>query len=227
MVLENLINFLDNNFHHKRIIKYLKNHKIDLVIDVGAHKGEFLINIIPHVPFKKAYTFEPQLDVFSILKKKLNNDERIKHNNLALSEIIEKKKITINKLTSTSSLSEFDNSSIFLKIKNFLLRQKNEELNSYEVTTTTIDDYCEKLDLSNSLLKIDVEGYELNVLKGSKNTIKKIKFVLIENQLFNIYKNNNEKDWHDYLMKNKFTLIKKFRFPLLHFEDRLYKNSLI
>ena len=227
MVLENLINFLDKNYHHKRIIKYLKNHKIDLVIDVGAHKGEFLINIIPHVPFKKAYTFEPQLDVFSILKKKLNNDERIKHNNLAISEIIEKKRITINKLTSTSSLSEFDNSSIFLKIKNFLLRQKNEELNSYEVTTTTIDNYFEELDLSNSLLKIDVEGYELNVLKGSKNTIKKIKFVLIENQFFNIYKNNNEKDWHDYLMKNKFTLIKKFRFPLLHFEDRLYKNSLI
>ena len=227
MVLENLINFLDNNFHHKRIIKYLKNHKIDLVIDVGAHKGEFLINIIPHVPFKKAYTFEPQLEIFDILKKKLINDERIKHNNLALSEIIEKKIITINKLTSTSSLSEFDNSSVFLKIKNFLLRQKNEELNSYEVTTTTIDNYFEELDLSNSLLKIDVEGYELNVLKGSKNTIKKIKFVLIENQFFNIYKNNNEKDWHDYLMKNKFILIKKFRFPLLHFEDRLYKNSLI
>ena len=227
MVLENLINFLDKNYHHKRIIKYLKNHKIDLVIDAGAHKGEFLINIMPHVPFKKAYTFEPQFEVFNILKKKLINDERIKHNNLALSEIIEKKKITINKLTSTSSLSEFDNSSVFLKIKNFLLRQKNEELNSYEVTTTTIDNYFEELDLSNSLLKIDVEGYELNVLKGSKNTIKKIKFVLIENQFFNIYKNNNEKDWHDYLMKNKFILIKKFRFPLLHFEDRLYKNSLI
>ena len=227
MVLENLINFLDKNYHHKRIIKYLKNHKIDLVIDAGAHKGEFLINIIPHVPFKKAYTFEPQLEVFNILKKKLINDERIKHNNIALSEIIEKKIITINKLTSTSSLSKFDSSSVFLKIKNLLLRQKNEELNSYEVTTTTIDDYCEKLDLSNSLLKIDVEGYELNVLKGSKNTIKKIKFVLIENQFFNIYKNNNEKDWHDYLMKNKFILIKKFRFPLLHFEDRLYKNSLI
>ena len=227
MVLENLINFLDKNYHHKRIIKYFKNHKIDLVIDAGAHKGEFLINIMPHVPFKKAYTFEPQLEIFNILKKKLINDERIKHNNLALSEIIEKKIITINKLTSTSSLSEFDNSSVFLKIKNFLLRQKNEELKSYEVTTTTIDNYFEELDLSNSLLKIDVEGYELNVLKGSKNTIKKIKFVLIENQLFNIYKNNNEKDWHDYLMKNKFILIKKFRFPLLHFEDRLYKNSLI
>ena len=227
MLLENLINFLDKNYHHKIIIKYLKNHKIDSVIDAGAHKGEFLINIMPHIPFKKAYTFEPQLEIFKTLKKKLINDERIKNNNLALSEIVEKKKITINKLTSTSSLSEFDNSSVFLKIKNFLLRQKNEELNTYEVATTTIDNYFEELDLSNSLLKIDVEGYELNVLKGSKNTIKKIKFVLIENQFFNIYKNNNEKDWHEYLMKNKFILLKKFRFPLLHFEDRLYKNSLI
>ena len=219
--------FLDKNYHHKRIIKYLKNHKIDSVIDAGAHKGEFLINIMPHIPFKKAYTFEPQLEIFKTLKKKLINDERIKNNNLALSEIVEKKKITINKLTSTSSLSEFDNSSVFLKIKNFLLRQKNEELNTYEVATTTIDNYFEELDLSNSLLKIDVEGYELNVLKGSKNTIKKIKFVLIENQFFNIYKNNNEKDWHDFLVKNQFLLIKKFKFPLLHFEDRLYKNLLI
>ena len=227
MLFENLINFLDKNYHHKRIIKYLINYKIDSIIDAGAHKGEFLINITPHVPFKKAYTFEPQLEIFNILKKKFINDERIIHNNLALSQIIEKKKITINKLTSTSSLSEFNSSSFFLKIKNFFLMQKNKELITYEVETTTIDDYFEKLDLTNSLLKIDVEGYELNVLKGSKNTIKKIKFVLIENQFFNIYKNNNEKDCHDYLMKNKFILIKKFRFPLLHFEDRLYKNSLI
>ena len=36
----------------------------------------------------------------------------------------------------------------------------------------------------NSLLKIDVEGLELKVLKGSKETIlKKVKFVLIEKQL--------------------------------------------
>ena len=77
MVLENLINFLDKNYHHKRIIKYLRNHKIDSVIDAGAHKGEFLINIMPHVPFKKAYTFEPQLEVFNILKKKFLSKKSI------------------------------------------------------------------------------------------------------------------------------------------------------
>ena len=30
---------------------------------------------------------------------------------------------------------------------------------------------------------------------------------------------------HRYLVKNGFVLIKKFRFPTLHFEDRLYLNK--
>ena len=36
MLLENFINFLDKNYHHKRIIKFLKKYQIDLFIDVGA-----------------------------------------------------------------------------------------------------------------------------------------------------------------------------------------------
>ena len=35
-----------STFHHKRILKYLRNLDIDKVIDIGAHKGEFLENIL-------------------------------------------------------------------------------------------------------------------------------------------------------------------------------------
>ena len=72
---------------------------------------------------------------------------------------------------------------------------------------------------------IDVEGHELNVLEGSKNTIKKIDFVLIENQFFDIYKDKNINECHNFLKNNQFDLIKKFRFPTFHFEDRLYKKN--
>tara|TARA_A100001011_G_scaffold398968_1_gene505443 strand:- start:218 stop:901 length:684 start_codon:yes stop_codon:yes gene_type:complete len=227
MLLENFINFLDKNYHHKRIIKFLKKYQIDLFIDVGAHKGEFLLNLISSIKFDKAYTFEPQEDIFEILKNKLINDKRIIHNNFALSDVNDSKQININKLTSTSSLSNLNKNSFFLKFKNLLLKQKKEKLKTYEVKTKTIDDYFEKINLENSLIKIDVEGYELNVLKGSKNTINKINFILIENHFFDIYENNNKEECHDFLVKNNFKLIKKFRFPLLHFEDRLYKNSTI
>ncbi len=224
MIFEKFINFIDKNYHHKRLIKFLKNYKIDLIIDIGSHKGEFIKNIIKYINFQKAYTFEPQKEIFDILKKNLINDNRILHNNLGISDKVGKKKIIINKLTSTSTMSKLDESSYFLKLKNFLIKQKKiKEI--YDVETTTVDDYFKGLNLQNTLLKIDVEGHEFNVLEGSKNTIKKIDFVLIENQYFDIYKDNNINECHSFLKNNQFDLIKKFRFPTLHFEDRLYKKN--
>ena len=225
MIFEKLINFIDKNFHHKRVIKFLSNYKIDLIIDVGSHKGEFLKNTIPHISFKKAYTFEPQSAVFDILKNNLINDNRILNNNLGISDINGKKILTIDKLTSTSSMSEINENSFFLKLKNFLLRQKNKK-ETYEVKTSTIDNYFKDFDLKDSLLKIDVEGHELKVLRGAKNTIKEIDFILIENQFMDIYKDNKIKECDDFLKSNQFDLIKKFVFPTFHFEDRLYKNKL-
>ena len=113
MIFEKLINFIDKNFHHKRVIKFLSNYKIDLIIDVGSHKGEFLKNTIPHISFKKAYTFEPQSTIFDILKNNLINDNRILNNNLGISDINGKKILTIDKLTSTSSMSEINENSFF------------------------------------------------------------------------------------------------------------------
>ena len=225
MQLEKLVNFLDKNYHHKRIIKFLNNYKIDSIIDVGAHKGEFLDNCIPSISFKNAYTFEPQKDIFKILIKNFHKDQRIKNYNIALGDDNKRKIMNISKLTSTSSLQELNHNSFFLKIKNFLIGKQNIKKDSYEVEINTMDNFFQNIKLSNVLLKIDVEGYELNVLKGSNNTIKKIKFILIENQFFNMYKNTKTKDWHDFLIKNEFKLIKKFRFPLMHFEDRIYINS--
>lgn len=225
MIFEKIINFIDKNYHHKRIIKFLSNYNIDLIIDVGSHKGEFLKNTIPHILFKKAYTFEPQIAVFDILKNNLINDNRILNNNLGISDINGKKILTIDKLTSTSSMSELNKDSFFLKLKNFLLRQKNKK-ETYEVKTSTIDNYFKDFDLKNSLLKIDEEGHELKVLRGAKNTVKEVNFILIENQFMDIYKDNKIKECDDFLKRNQFDLIKKFIFPSFHFEDRLYKNKL-
>ncbi len=223
MIFENFINFVDRNYHHKRIVEFLKKYKIDLILDIGSHKGEFIKNITPHISFKKVYSFEPQKDIFDILKNNFINDKRIIISNLGVSNTITKKKFYLNKLTSTSSFQELDESSIFLKIKNFLLDQNNQR-KVHEVETTTIDNYFKNFNLKNSLLKIDVEGHEINVLKGAINTLKEINFIIIEKQFFNLYKNINFNECNDILVNNNFMLLKKFRFPTLHFEDRIYKK---
>ena len=75
------------------------------------------------------------------------------------------------------------------------------------------------------MLKIDTEGHELEVLNGAKKTLNnKIKYILIEFHFSKIYKKYNRSKIEKVLKKNNFVLVKKFKFPFLTFEDRLYKK---
>ena len=62
-----LINFIDRYYHQKRIYNFLKNFKIKIIFDVGAHKGEFLKLIKKINNFEKIYSFEPQKKFIKIL----------------------------------------------------------------------------------------------------------------------------------------------------------------
>ena len=134
----------------------------------------------------------------------------------------------INKMTATSTLNhEINKNSLYFKFKSFLLYQKNSIISEEEIDTTTFDVFFNgKTFDPNTLLKIDTEGYELHVLKGSNQKIKEVKYVLIENQFSKMYKNVNFEDCHEFLKRKNFRLLKKFRFPTLHYEDRLYVNNL-
>ena len=72
-------------------------------------------------------------------------------------------------------------------------------------------------------LKIDVEGFELNVLKGAKKLIsKQVKLILVEKHFFQLYKDYTPYEVDIFLKKNNFRLLKKFTFPLLYFQDNIY-----
>ena len=81
-----------------------------------------------------------------------------------------------------------------------------------------------KLDIKPQFIKIDVEGYELNVLKGAKKNIKYAKYILIEHQFSNQYQNNFSKI-KKLLKQNNFKKIKSFYFPSLHYRDILFLNK--
>ena len=92
---------------------------------------------------------------------------------------------------------------------------------SIRVKQKKLDDY----NFSNvDLIKIDVEGYEMNVIKGSKIKLKEIPYILIENQFGNHYKNSNFNDIKDVLLKYNFVESKKFVFPTMHYQDVLFKK---
>tara|TARA_Y100000591_G_scaffold259865_1_gene232242 strand:+ start:366 stop:1037 length:672 start_codon:yes stop_codon:yes gene_type:complete len=220
MIFEKIINIFDF-YHQRRIINYLKKLNIEYFIDVGAHKGEFL-SYISKLKYKKIYCFEPQKKIFKILQKNFKNKKNIKLFNIALAEKRSRLVFYENKLTSTSTFSK-SNNTFFSKLKNFILNSKNSYVSKYYINTRKIDEIFNNKKIFNIFLKIDVEGFELNVLKGAKKILtKKVKYVLIERHFFDLYKNNSTKKVHLFLKKNNFKLIKKFNFPLFHFQDNLY-----
>ena len=124
----------------------------------------------------------------------------------------------------TSSLAEINENSLYIKFKNFLSQTKSNFEYEYEVQTNTVDKIFEGISLKKALLKIDVEGFEINVIEGSKMKLKEIPFVLLENQFGNHYKNNNFDNIINLLLKQNFKICKKFVFPTLHYQDVLFKK---
>ena len=113
--------FLDNFFlifsnnHHKRISNYLQKLNLKVLIDVGAHKGEFLSYVIKINSIKKFYVFEPQAKIFNILKRNFSRNYKIKLINMGLSKRPSNKILYINKLSSSSTVSKFNKNSTYLK----------------------------------------------------------------------------------------------------------------
>ena len=124
-----------------------------------------------------------------------------------------------------SSLAEVNENSLYLKFINFLAQSQSSFEGEYEVKTNTVDKIFRNINLNKALLKIDVEGFEMNVIKGSQTKLEEISFIMLENQFGNHFKNNNFKDITKFLSERNFMISKKFLFPTLHYQDVLFKKT--
>ena len=221
-----LIDFVETYYHKRKIFNFLKNFEIKSVFDVGAHKGEFLKAVQKLENIEKIYSFEPQkkiyqkLNIFSI-------ENKIFCFNFALGNNNEIRNLKINNKTSTSTFSDINNLSLWYKIKSFILRgsTKSSFIDEEKVNVMKLDDFCDDYKISNiDLLKIDTEGHEKQVLEGALNLIKekKIKYILLEFHLSNMYSNYSVNDLENFLDNYNFKLLKKYKFPLIPIEDRIY-----
>lgn len=229
-ILSRLIDFIDQYYHQKIILKKLKELKLEIIFDIGAHKGEFSKSVLNIKTIKKIYAFEPQKKIFTEYSEILNKNPKIKYINYALSDVSGNKRIQINKKTSTSTFSQININSNWFKIKNILLNGfcKTSFLKNQYVKTSTGDKFIKLFKLKYiDLLKIDTEGHEYPVLKGFKKNLKKnsVKSILIEVHNNEMYKKYNVKTIENFLKKNNFIFKEKFKFPFLAFEDRLYVNN--
>ena len=216
---------VDNLIHQKRIVKFIGNKNIRIVLDIGAHKGEFLNHIKKIKSIRKVYSLEPQKNIFNELLKEIDNKKFFAYN-IAISNNNGKQKMQINDFSMTSTLSKLNEKSKYYKIKNLIIGNKKKKFEF--IKTEKLDFFTKKRKLKNiDLLKIDTEGHELNVVKSGLKTLKNTKYILVEFRQNDLYLNYSSSLLHKMITKNNFELVKNFKFPMFSMEDRLYKNILI
>ena len=150
------------------------------VIHVGAHLGQEYDEYVKTFGEITTYWFEPIPSVYKELSNNLSNKTNTFYYNVALGEKNGVHKMYLdngNELQSSSLLKPKEHENIYPHIK------FNEE-NTINITLNTLDFYNIK---SCNVLVLDTQGYELNVLKGSINTLKNIDYIFTEFNIIEMY----------------------------------------
>lgn len=138
-------------------------NKNSIFFDIGTNKGEYAYYAEKLINPKNIYLFEPEKKLNKQLNAIFNNCQV---NNLALSDSKGTHQFKIPVINGV-----VDNCLSSLEIDN---KEDNEtEAIIYEVKTDTLDNFTKEKNSIPDLIKIDVEGHELSVLKGAENFISK------------------------------------------------------
>jgi FkbM family methyltransferase len=155
-------------------LKKKYNLNISGVLHIGAHYGEeYEIYHRNHI--KNIIFFEASPINFNILEQSLKDKANLV--NIALGN--EKKKVLLNVETNNNGQSN----SILKPAKHLIQYPHILFESTIEVDMDRLDDFLETktIDVKNyNLINIDVQGYELEVFKGSVKTLHNIDYIITE-----------------------------------------------
>ncbi len=229
-----IIHFIDIKNKNK-IINFFKkklNKNQIILIDIGAHKGETISLFCKNFAIENILAFEANPIVFKELEKKIKKNKyknKINLFNLGLGDKEEKKYLTIFNDSSSSTFNLIDEKTEYYKRKKSFLSLFSKDIIQKKILTNILplSKINEVNELKNiDILKIDTEGYELNILKGIyKNHFNKIKYIYFEHHYdLMIKKNYNYSDMKIFLNKNNFYLVFKIKMKFRKTFEYIYEN---
>lgn len=155
--------FLKNYFRGRNyiydIINFYENNDAQYILDIGANVGQSANNFRKFFSKAKIICFEPVNSTYDILKEKTKNDKLIVCENYALGDKEGTTKINLSTNSGLNSLVEDVN-------------KRFDSNNKQKIKISTVDSYLAKEKIEHiNLIKIDTEGFDLNVLKGASETL--------------------------------------------------------
>ncbi len=174
------------------LLRYFNTSEKTLLVDIGGNSGYWAEKFMDFFPNLAIVAFEPVSEMFNQYKSRFENKDLINLsvNNVALSNSHGNSEINVAKGYGLTSFLEYNTENNTRNLE-FTSKQK--------VEIHTLDDYYTviKQPNTNKIAKIDVQGFELNVLKGASNVLPLLDALIIECSFLNEF--SNEKPTFPYL----------------------------
>ena len=190
------------------IRKKVKNVDDWILFDVGANIGDYTLLLKEVFGNSTVYSFEPAKNTFHELESNLTHRTNVRLYNFGLGE--ERTRFTLYSTPASSGLASL----YHRKLDHYNIQMDQTE----EVEIRTVDDFCEVNNIDHiHLLKLDVEGHEIKVLKGASGMINsgKVDFIQFEFGGTDIDSRVFFQDFY-YLLKDRYDLYRIVK-------DGLYK----
>jgi FkbM family methyltransferase len=180
--------------------KYAKNSKV--ILDIGANLGYYTILAAKCIKVGgKIFAFEPVMSNFNLLNKTVIN------NNLT-NVVMEK--IAIG--------SKNDNKKIYLNMENYgdnRIYSYGKNCKKEKIKITSLDNYFSKYGGVIDLIKMDIQGYELEAISGAENLLKHRRINIIISELWPMGFSFMKTNWKIYTR-----LLESFGFRLLEINEK-------
>jgi FkbM family methyltransferase len=154
--------------------KYFSLPDEAIIFDIGANIGSMALNFARLIPGSYVYAFEPTHFAFEKLKQNLSL-------NPGLAERVRAVQLFVSDLSGPSQgIRAYSSWKVDGSAQNSHPLHGGMIRNAGGISAVTIDDFCYQNHISRvDLIKIDTDGYELQVLKGAHQTIGKYAPILI------------------------------------------------
>ena len=180
-----IVHFSGQHTLRSHLVSTLNKYQIDSIIDVGANEGQFALSM-RNLGFRgRIYSFEPVDAAFEKLISVSSLDDDWNAFNFALGAEPGDALINVSNFSSFSSI---------LDVNEYALDrwEDSEVTHQQEISIRTLDN-CASEGLvdcdSRLLLKMDTQGYDLEVFKGALSVLPNVSCVLSELSLIPIYEN--------------------------------------
>lgn len=185
--LQKMIQKKKFSFASYKINRILKKHihRLNTIIDAGANQGQFALMASEFFPEAKIYSFEPVPETYLVLQNNTSKySDQISVYNIALGNRTGDIKFYKNKYSHVSSALYIDKHN---NHPNYDQTVANEIVVPISSLDTSLASFLNLV--RPCLLKLDVQGFEKEIINGAQKTLNSVDYILIEMPFFTLYEN--------------------------------------